>query len=109
MNARDFLNKNVFLKVNQPFGSKHPVGNFFYPVNYGYIAIDSGRKKLPAYVLGIYEPIEVFEGTCIAVLHHFDDNNDKLIITPNGKNYTDAQISALTEFQEKFFDHSIIR
>lgn len=109
MKALDFINKTVILKINQPLGSKHPIGNFFYPINYGYINVDSGRKKLPAYVLGIYEPIEVFEGTCIAVLHHPKDKVDLLIITPNGKNYTDEQISALTEFQEKFFEHSIIR
>ena len=109
MNARDFINQTVLLKISQPFGSKHPFWNFFYPINYGYLPVDSGRKKLPAYILGIYEPVEVFEGPCIAVLHHLNDNNDKLIIVPNGKNYTDAQISALTEFQEKSFEHSIIR
>lgn len=107
MNARNFLNKTVALKINQPLGSKHPIGNFFYPINYG--SLINGSKKLSAYVLGIYEPIEVFEGTCIAILHHPSDKKDILIIVPNGKNYTNAQINALTEFQEKFFEHTIIR
>lgn len=109
MSAKDFVNKTVVLKVTKPFGSKNPMGNFFYPINCGYIPVDSGRKKLQVYILGIYEPIEVFEGTCIAVLHHLGDGKDKLIVVPSGKNYTDAQISALTEFQEKLFEHTIIR
>ena len=107
MNARNFLNKTVALKINRPLGSKHPVGNFFYPINYGFLII--GSKKLSAYVLGFYEPVEVFEGTCIAILHHLHDKKDTLIIVPNDENYTDAQINALTEYQEKFFEHTIIR
>ena len=43
MNARNFLNKTVALKINRPLGSKHPVGNFFYPINYGFLII--GSKK----------------------------------------------------------------
>ena len=109
MTTKSFINKTVTLRVNHPLGSKHPVYDFFYPINSGYIPIDSGKKKLHAYVLGIYEPLEIFEGTCIAILHHLRDKNDTLIIVPDGKNYTDAEISALTEFQEKFFEQDIIR
>ena len=111
MSAKDFIGKSVNIKVNQPLGSKHPIRNIIYSTNYGYIpAILSGNgKKLDAYVLGIFEPLEVFQGTCIAVIHRLNFNDDKLIVVPSGKNYTDAQINALTEFQEKFFEHKIIR
>ena len=37
----------------------------------------------------------------------YDD--DKLIVVPDGKDYTDDQIDALTEFQEAYFEHIIIR
>jgi len=43
------------------------------------------------------------------VIHGIDDNDNKLILVPEGKNYTDDQIKALTEFQEKFFKSVIIR
>ena len=111
MNAQDFIGKPVIIKMIQPLGSRHPSRNLISSTNYGYIPtiVSGNTKKLDAYVLGIFEPLEVFEGTCIAVLHHLHDNDDKLIVVPDGKNYTDAQINALTEFQEKFFEHKIIR
>lgn len=41
--------------------------------------------------------------------HRTNDNDDKLIIVPNGKNYSDDAINALVEFQERYFEHTIIR
>jgi inorganic pyrophosphatase len=41
------------------------------------------------------------------VISRVDDNDDKLVVVPDGKEYTDDQIRALTEFQEQFF-HSVI-
>ena len=35
--------------------------------------------------------------------------DDKLIVVPENVNYTDDAIEALTEFQERFFEHVIIR
>ena len=32
-----------------------------------------------------------------------------VIIVPDGKNYDDSAIEALTEFQEQYFEHVIIR
>lgn len=96
MNNMAFLNENVTLKITQPLGSKHPVHNMYYPLNCGYVV--SGSKKLVAYILGVYEPLEIFEGRCIAILHK--ETGDRLIIVPYGKYYTDSQIRALTEFTE---------
>ena len=36
-------------------------------------------------------------------------NDDKLVVTKDGRNYTDDQIRALTEFQEKYFESVIVR
>jgi inorganic pyrophosphatase len=60
-------------------------------------------------VLGVFEPVDEFEGRCIAVIQRTDDNDDKLVLAPEGKDYTDEQIAALTEFQERFFTHVIVR
>ena len=53
-------------------------------------------------------PLEEYEGKCIAAIHRLDDDDDKLIIAPEGKIYTREQIEALVEFQERFFKHIII-
>ena len=64
---------------------------------------------MDAYILGIFEPLEDFSGQCIAIIHRLDDNDDKLVVTPAERNYTDEQIIALTEFQERFFKSVVIR
>ena len=59
--------------------------------------------------MGVFEPVEYYKGKCIAIIHRTNDNDDKLIIVPNGKNYSDDAINALVEFQERYFEHTIIR
>ena len=106
-----FIGKKIIVKMDRQLGSKHPKWNFTYLTNYGYIpkTIGGDGEEIDAYVLGVFEPIETFEGYCIAVIHRLNDNEDKLIVVPKGKNYTDEQIDALTEYQERFFKHIIIR
>ena len=64
---------------------------------------------MDAYILGVFKPLETFTGRCIAVIQRSDDDDDKLIVAPDGKNYSDEQILALTEFQERFFESSVTR
>lgn len=107
----EYLNKTVTIKIDRPFGSKHPKHNFIYPVNYGYIenTIAPDGEELDCYLLGVFEPVKTYTGKCIAIIHRTNDNDDKLVIVPSDKNYTNNQIEALTEFQEKYFTHIIIR
>ena len=107
----EYLNKIWKIKIDRPMGSKHPKHGFIYPVNYGYVpnTISGDSEELDAYVLGIYEPLETFTGKCIAIIHRTNDNDDKLIIVPENKNYSNDAINALTEFQEQYFEHEIIR
>ena len=60
------------------------------------------------YLLGVFEPVTTFTGVCIAVIHRLNDDDDKLVIAPEGKSYAADQICALTEFQERFFVSRII-
>ena len=109
--AIKFLGQSVQVEIDRPLGSQHPDFGFIYPLNYGYlpgVAAPDG-DELDAYILGVFEPLERFSGRCIAVIHRLDDDDDKLLVTPEGKNYTDDQIRALTEFQERFFNSVIIR
>ena len=107
---KDFLGKKVKVVMDRPMGSKHPKWNFIYPINYGYVpnTISGDGEELDAYIVGIFEPVEEYEGKCIAAIHRLDDDDDKLVIAPEEKIYTKQQIEALVEFQERFFKHEII-
>lgn len=110
-NAKNFLGKEVVVKMDRPLGSKHPKHGFIYTLNYGYIpnTVSGDGEELDAYVVGVHEPIEEYEGKVIAIIHRTNDNDDKLIVAPKDKNYTDDAIRAVTEFQEQFFESIIMR
>lgn len=111
MNSKEYLNKIVTIKIDRKFGSKHPKHGFIYPVNYGYVpdTISGDGEELDAYLLGVFEPIEEYTGKCIAIIHRTNDNDDKLVVVPESKEYSDDAIEALVEFQEQFFEHILIR
>ena len=109
--VNNYLGKIVNVKIDRPLNSKHPKHGFTYELNYGYVpnTISGDGEELDCYILGVNEPIEEFEGECIAVIHRTNDDDDKLIIVPKGLNFTDEEIRKLTEFQEKYFESIIIR
>ena len=111
MEAKTFLGKTIKVIMDRPMGSKHPEWGFIYPVNYGFVpdTIAPDGEELDAYVLGVFEPLREFTGKCIAVIHRLDDDDDKLVLVPDGRDYTDDQIRALTEFQERYFTSVIVR
>ena len=111
VNAKDFLGKNVIVKMDRPLGTKHPKHGFIYMLNYGFIpnTVSGDGEELDAYVVGVYEPLETFEGKVIAVMHRTNDDDDKLVVAPNNVDYSDDAIRALTAFQERFFESIIIR
>ena len=106
MNTKNYIGKIVTVKIDRPFGGKHPERDTIYPVNYGFIpnTVSGDGEELDCYVLGVFEPVEEFTGKCIAVLQRTNDNDDKLIVVPEGKEYSDEAINALVEFQERFFE-----
>lgn len=80
-------------------------------VNYGYVpnTISGDGEELDAYLLGVFEPVEEFIGKVIAVIHRTNDDDDKLVVVPDDRKYSDDAIRALTEFQEQYFESVIIR
>ena len=102
-----YLGQTLTAEIDRPFGSKHPKHGFIYPVNYGFIpnTVSGDGEELDCYILGVFEPLETFTGKCIAIVHRTDDDDDKLILVPDG----DDAINALTEFKEQYFKHEIIR
>lgn len=107
----EYIGKIVNVVMDRPLGSKHPKYGFIYTLNYGYIpnTVSGDGEELDAYVLGEFEPLKTFTGKVIALIHRTNDDDDKLIVVKDGKNYTDDQIRALTEFQERWYDSIIIR
>lgn len=106
------LGHEAAVTVDRPAGSIHPVhSDMVYPVNYGFAeGISSGDGEwMDAYILGVCEPVSVFKGVVSAVIHRFDDCDDKLIVTPAGYAVTEDEIREKTRFCEQYFDTAIIR
>jgi len=109
--AQEFLGQTIEIRIDRAIGSKHPKLGYEYPVNYGFVPGTSAAdgEELDAYVLGVATPLETFSGICIAFIHRFDDDDDKLIVVPEGAELSDEEIRQATDFQEKFFKSIIIR
>lgn len=109
--VNDYLGKNVSIVIDRKLGTKHPKHGFIYMVNYGYVpnTISGDGEELDAYLLGVFEPVDEFIGKVIAVIHRTNDDDDKLVVVPDDRKYSDDAIRALTEFQEQYFESVIIR
>ena len=109
--SKEYLGKIVDVNIDRPMGSRHPKHGFIYPVNYGYIpnTVSGDGEELDVYVLGVFEPLTIFKGKVVAIIHRINDNDDKLIVVPENKSYSNEQIKALTEFQEQWFESEIWR
>lgn len=111
-NSADYLGKTVLVKIDRPLNSKHPKYDWKYQLNYGFIpdTLSPDDEELDAYVIGVDEPVETFTGTCIAIIHRINDNDDKLVVVSDEKkSLTDEEIRSLTYFQEQFFESKILR
>ena len=110
-NAKDYLGKEVSIEIDRPLGTRHPKHGFMYMINYGYIpnTISGDGEELDAYLLGVFDPVEEYSGKVVAIIHRLNDDDDKLVVVPEGKSYSDEAIIALTEFQEQYFKSVIWR
>jgi inorganic pyrophosphatase len=112
MNSRQYLNQIVDVQIDRALGTAHPkYPNMIYPVNYGFVPnTQSGDgEELDAYVLGVTQPVEQYKGRCVAIIHRLKDDDDKLIVVPEGQEPSDADIRSATLFQEQYFESEIWR
>lgn len=111
MENKEYIGKIVTVKMDRPLRMAHPKHGFIYPVNYGYIpgTVSGDGEEPDAYVLGEHKPLDEFTGRVVAIIHRTNDNDDKLVVMRDGRNYSDEQIRALTEFQEQYFESIILR
>ena len=100
---KKLIGTTVEVTIDRQLGTKHPKCGFIYPVNYGFI------KGIPAPDGDDLDPVKKFKGKCIAIIFRDDDDDAKLIVVPEGKEYSDSQILALTEFQEQWFKPKVVR
>ena len=92
--------------VDRPLGTFHPKHkDIYYSVNYGYIPdvlVPDGEEQ-DAYILGINKPVKEFIGRVIAIIHRFDDVEEKWVIAPEGTSFTKDEIMRQVAFQEQYF------
>ena len=96
--------------VDRPMGSFHPEHkDMYYPINYGYIEgiIAPDGEEQDAYILGVNEPVQKFVGKIIAIIHRFDDVEEKWVVAPENVSFTKEEIMQQVEFQEKYFKSEI--
>ena len=109
--AKTFLTKIVEVTIDKPLGCIYSKYKTEFLVNYGFIkgTLAPDGKELDAYVLKINQPLKKYTGQVIAIIHRFDDDDDKLIVIPENENITNEEIEKAVNFQEQFFKHEIIR
>ena len=104
------LGKTVTVIMDRPMGTYHPKHkDMYYPVNYGYISgiIAGDGEEQDAYVLGVDEPLQKFTGIVIAVIHRFDDVEEKWVVAPEGVTFSKEEIWEQVKFQEQYFQSEI--
>lgn len=105
----NYLGRDVEVIVERPFGSKHSNHDLYYNVNYGYIndTISGDYEELDAYILDVDKAIDKYKGKVIGIIRRKKMNDDKLLVS--NKDFTNEEIEEKINFQEKYFEHEIIR
>lgn len=104
----NILGESVHVIMDRPKGYVH--GDLIYPVNYGYIpgVIAPDGEEQDAYILGIGEPLESFDGRVVGAVCRKNDCEDKLVVAPEGMIFHQGQIAEAVHFQEQYFDTYIV-
>lgn len=104
------IGKIVKVTVDRPLGTYHPKHkDIYYPINYGYIEgiMASDGEEQDAYILGVNEPVKEFVGKVIAIIHRYDDVEEKWVVAPEGVSFTKEDIMEQIKFQEQYFKSEI--
>lgn len=100
----------VTVTVDRPLGSYHPEHReMYYPVNYGYIkgiTAPDGEEQ-DAYILGVDKPVSKFTGKVIAIVHRYNDVEEKWVVAPEGKVFSAEEIKEQIAFQEQYFQSEV--
>lgn len=104
------IGKTVKVVVDRPLGTYHPKHkDIFYTVNYGYVegVMAPDGEEQDVYILGVDKPVKEFEGRIIAIIHRYDDVEEKWVVAPENVSFTKEEIMEKVAFQEKFFQSEV--
>lgn len=108
---RAVIGQPVTVTMDRPIGTAHPKHpEVIYPINYGYAEgiIGGDGEEQDVYVLGETQPLDMFSGVIVAVVHRYDDNECKWVACKQGKVYSVKQIEDAIQFQEQFHKSEVI-
>lgn len=108
---KDVLGKAVHCVMDRPLGSRHPRHpEMVYPINYGAVpgVMAGDGAEQDVYVLGPTVPLAAFDGVVIAVIHRFDDVEDKWVVAEAPGTYTAEEILTTVKFQEQYYESELI-
>ena len=97
--------------IDRPVGYHHTEHrDVVYALNHGFVAnvLAADNEWQDAYVIGVNEPLETFEGEVIAVIHRLKDVQDQWIVAAPGTRITASEIRARTAFVERFYQSEIL-
>ena len=104
------LGKIIKVTVDRPLGSYHPKHkDLYYPINYGYVEgiIAPDGEEQDVYILGVNEPVKEYIGRVIAIIHRYDDVEEKWVVAPENMYFTKEEIMEQVRFQEQYFDSEV--
>ena len=104
------IGKVVKVTVDRPLGSYHPKHkDLYYPVNYGYVEgiMAPDGEEQDVYILGVDYPVKEFTGKVIAIIHIYDDVEEKWVVAPEDITFTKDEIMEQVNFQEQYFKMEI--
>ena len=109
--AKSYLGKTVSIKIDRPIGYIHKKENYSltYPINYGYIpgVLGGDGEELDVYLLGVDIPVSDYTGKIIGIVYRKNDVEDKLIMAPDGIEFTQNEIKEQIYFQEQYYETEI--
>lgn len=109
--VESYLGKTVTIGIDRPIGYVHHKGEktLVYPINYGYIpgVLGGDEEELDVFLVGVDEPVSEFTGRIIGIAYRADDVEDKLVMAPQGMDFTAEQIARAVQFQEKYYHTTI--
>ena len=109
--VKSYLGKTVNIKIDRPIGYVHKKENYSltYPINYGYIPgiLGGDGEELDVYLLGVDTPVTEYTGKIIGIVHRENDVEDKLVMAPEGMDFSQNEIAQQVHFQEQYYKTTI--
>ena len=108
---RPYLGQTVTIDIDRPIGYIHHKGEktLVYPINYGYIpgVLGGDGEELDVFLMGVDHPVQTYTGVIIGIVYRADDVEDKLVMAPEGMDFSAEEMTKAVYFQEKYYDSHV--